>query len=83
MTKAMSLDNLGAILAECSGEDTIRLEGAARTPFDDLGYDSLALIETAAQLKLAYGVVIRDEQILEVTTPEELLELINRQLAAA
>ncbi|WP_370964503.1 acyl carrier protein [Amycolatopsis sp. cg9] len=82
MTNAMSLDNLCAILAACSGEEVARLEHAARTPFDDLGYDSLALIETAARLKLDYGVVIPDEQILEVETPEELLALVNRRLAA-
>lgn len=48
---------------------------------DRLGYDSLALIETAARLKTDHGVTIPDERLTEVGTPRELLNLINARMA--
>jgi minimal PKS acyl carrier protein len=85
MSKTMSIDDLHGILITCAGggDDT---EGPhsdiSDIPFEDLGYDSLALIETATRLKLYHGVVIPDEQIVEVRTPKELLDLVNERIAA-
>ncbi len=80
----MDIDQLRGILIACAGgEDNEALHGEiADLSFEDLGYDSLALIETAARLKLDHGVDIPDELITEVGTPAELLKLVNERIAA-
>ena len=82
MSKPMTIDDLRGILVTCAGgDDSDALRGdICEVSFEDLGYDSLALIETAATVKRDYGVLIPDEQITEVHTPGELLTLINAQI---
>ena len=50
--------------------------------FQDLGYDSLAMMETAARITQEYGVDLSDDEITEVATPRALLDLVNRSVAA-
>jgi act minimal PKS acyl carrier protein len=74
----MSIEDLRGILIECAGGDANALpRDLVDVPFEELGYDSLVLIETSATLKRQYGVVIPDEQLTELRTPAELLQLIN------
>lgn len=84
MSKTMTIDDLRGILVACAGgDDNDAIDrDISGISFDDLGYDSLALIETAAKLKLDHGVVISDDEITEVRTPSELLDLINDRIAA-
>lgn len=46
-------------------------------PFADLGYDSLALMETAAAIVARTGVRIPDERIVELETPRAVLDQVN------
>lgn len=79
---SMSIAELRDILVKCGGGDAEALPGdIAEVPFEELGYDSLALIETAATLKRDYGVLIADDQLTELDTPAELLALINERIA--
>ncbi len=82
MSKPMSIDDLRSILISCAGgdEDALRRD-ISGISFDELGDDSLALIEMAATLQRDHGVVISDEQITEVRSPGELLTLINSSVA--
>jgi act minimal PKS acyl carrier protein len=84
MTK-ITLSDLRQILIECAGEDEgIDLSGDIQdTPFTELGYDSLALIETAARIEQRFGVKIPDERIAELETPRGVLELVNSSFADA
>lgn len=75
----MNIDDLRRILVECAGEDeTGSLDGdILDVPFADLGYDSLALMETASRIKQEFGVVILDEDIATVETPRVLLGIVS------
>jgi minimal PKS acyl carrier protein len=74
----MTIDDLRKILIACAGESDGVLDGDIRdVDFDDLGYDSLALMETAARIKSDFGITIPDEQIPQLRTPGELLDLVN------
>ncbi|MQY36693.1 Actinorhodin polyketide synthase acyl carrier protein [Streptomyces sp. RB17] len=82
----MNLDDLRRILVECAGSE----EGLAApegdvldASFEDLGYDSLALMETAARINQEFGVSIPDDEITEVETPRALLALVNEGITAA
>ena len=81
----MTINDLFRIIIECAGEeDGLDVSSALLdTEFSDLGYDSLALMETAARIDLDYGVVIADDRIADLRTPRALLDLVNGALAAA
>jgi minimal PKS acyl carrier protein len=84
LSKMMSIDDLRGILVACAGGDEVdAVHGdISDVSFEDLGYDSLALMETAAKLGLEHGVVISDDEITEMRTPRELLDKINDQIVA-
>ncbi|MER7013306.1 acyl carrier protein [Saccharopolyspora sp. NPDC000359] len=75
----LTIDDLRRILVDCAGEDEAAELGADAldTEFDDLGYDSLALMETAARIHQELGVLIPDEQVAELRTPRQVLDLVN------
>ncbi|MGK5691825.1 acyl carrier protein [Streptomyces sp. URMC 128] len=80
----LTLTELTTILRECAGEDEnagLRGGDVLDTTFTDLGYDSLAMLETAARIQIVYGVVLADDVVVEASTPRELLSLVNESLA--
>ncbi|MFJ8469279.1 acyl carrier protein [Streptomyces swartbergensis] len=79
MAQLMTLDDLRRILVACAGEDDgIDLTGdILDTAFEDLGYDSLALMESAARIKQEYGVDLSDDDVADVETPRALLDIVN------
>jgi len=82
-TTQLTVDDLKRIMRECAGEDdSITLEGDfLDTPFLDLGYDSLALLETAALVKRQYGVTVSDDDLHGIETPRAFLEKVNSELS--
>ena len=79
----LTIDDLKKIMRECAGEDdAVSLDGdILDTSFLDLGYDSLALLETAALVKRQYGVTVSDEDLHGIDTPREFLAKVNSVLA--
>ncbi|MER8235252.1 acyl carrier protein [Streptomyces sp. NPDC101490] len=81
----ITIDDIRRILVACAGD----MEGAgpgtdiSHLTFEDLGYDSLALMESAAQIKQEFGVLVPDDEITEVTTPRALADLVNGLVARA
>ncbi|MDT9680672.1 acyl carrier protein [Streptomyces sp. TRM76323] len=81
----ITVDDVRRILVACAGD----MEGVGpdtditHLTFEDLGYDSLALMESAAQIKQEFGVVVPDDEITKVTTPQELANLVNGLVARA
>ena len=73
------------IMRECSGQGE-EVE-AGRDPLDlsfaDLGYDSLALLETASRVERTYGIQLAEEDVAAARTPLALLELVRRTAAEA
>lgn len=80
---AMTIDDVLRILKECAGagEGVERGDALADTTFEELGYDSLALMETASRIEQDYGVAIPDEDITELETPRALVALVNGALS--
>lgn len=81
----LTLDDLRRILITCAGEgDAADLSGdILDVPFDDLGYDSLARMESTALIERQYGVELPDESVAEAATPRALVDLVNSALSAA
>jgi act minimal PKS acyl carrier protein len=76
---ALDLSDLRRILRAVAGtEQGVDLDADIMdTEFVDLGYDSLALMETAAQILQEFGVRLDDDAVFEATNPRRLLELVN------
>ncbi|HEX8005130.1 MAG TPA: acyl carrier protein [Trebonia sp.] len=83
--RQMTLRELQDIMRECAGEDESArsLEEAADESFADLGYDSLALLETQARVKREYGVDFSEDDLADITTPRGFVEFFNSLLLAA
>jgi act minimal PKS acyl carrier protein len=75
----ISIDDLTRILREGAGTDEgVDLDGEIMdTDFNDLGYDSLAMLETAARIGREYGITVDDNVVTAAHTPRELLKVVN------
>lgn len=78
-----TLQDLTAKLRECAGvEEAVDLGGEVLdTPFVELGYDSLALLQVTGVLKRELDVDLVDDAVAEVETPRLLLKMVNEALA--
>jgi acyl carrier protein len=78
-----TMDDLRRVMQEAAGENR-HLEGdVLDQPFTELGYDSLALLEAAARVERSFGVQIGDDDIADVSTPRDFIQLVNDRLASA
>lgn len=51
--------------------------------FDEIGYDSLALLELSALVQREYSIRIPDEAIAELETPASAIAYVNDRFAKA
>lgn len=81
----LTISGLQEILHEAAGgDDSVQFgPDVLDTPFLELGFDSLALLETVALIKRKYGVAVADDELADLQTPRELLNKVNSGLAAA
>jgi act minimal PKS acyl carrier protein len=75
--------DLRRVLRQAAGDVTDLDGDILDVDFGDLGYDSLALMETASTVQRERGVRLDESALTEAVTPRTLLELINRQITAA
>lgn len=77
----ITLRELQTVMREFVWEgDWESFERAPDRTFEELGYDSLALLETNTRLKRDHGVELPDEDLTASTTPRRFLELVNALL---
>ncbi|MET8338179.1 acyl carrier protein [Streptosporangium canum] len=81
---SFTLDDLKEVMRACAGvTESVDLDSdIADVTFEDLGYDSLAVLEMAAKLQNHLGVVIPDDVAEQLPTPRALAEYVNVRLAA-
>ncbi|MFK8847679.1 acyl carrier protein [Streptomyces sp. Ac-502] len=77
-----TLGGLRTILRDCAGEpENGDLDGDVATlTFEDLGYDSIALLETLSRIEQELGVAADEAPMDELTTPQALVDYVNGQL---
>lgn len=85
MSVKFTLDDLRELMGSVAGvEDDIDLNGSIEdTEFEELGYDSLAVLEVASHVQRKYGVPMPDECVEYMKTPRLAVEYINEQFAKA
>lgn len=82
MNAELTTPVLADILRTSAGEDDgFQLDdNNLDSSFDDLGYDSLALLQVTGVLQQQYGLSVSDEQFQEADTPRKLLTLANQHI---
>jgi act minimal PKS acyl carrier protein len=81
--KQFTFEDLRQIIRDCTGEDEqLSQEGGdvLDLTFEELGYDSVALIETTSRIARAFHVELPDEEMADIATPREYLSFVNRHL---
>ncbi|MEU4026047.1 acyl carrier protein [Streptomyces anulatus] len=79
-----TFDDLRIILREAAGlEDEVLGDDALDAAFEDLGLESLALLETGSRIEREYGITLDDNSLTGSKTPRALLEIVNGELATA
>jgi act minimal PKS acyl carrier protein len=83
-TPPFTLADLRRILLEGAGaDDSLDLDGdILDREFADLGYESLALLETGGRIEREYDITLDDSVLSEARTPRALLEIVNAHLRA-
>ncbi len=81
--REFTVADLRRVLRQAAGEVEDLDGDILDVDFKDLGYDSLALMETASTVEREHGVRLDESALAEAITPRALLALINRQITAA
>lgn len=83
--KEFTLDVLKRILLDGAGADeSVDLDGdILDTDFEDLGYESLALLETGSRIEREYSITLDDDALTDARTPRALIDAVNALLAPA
>ncbi len=83
--RQITLSQLADIMRECAGEDegALPLDQAPYQPFDELGYDSLALMETHSRIERDFGIELGEDEAAGIKTAGELVDFVNQLLYAA
>ncbi|OLT25800.1 hypothetical protein BJF79_44030 [Actinomadura sp. CNU-125] len=83
-TARFTLDDVRRLIRECAGESGVDLDGdIGELSFEELGYDSLAVLELAARVQQEYGIAMPDEAVEQMKTPEEAVGYVAGRLPVA
>lgn len=83
--REFTLDDLKRILLEGAGADeSVDLDGdILDTDFEELGYESLALLETGGRIEREYGITLDDTALTDARTPRALIAVVNAEFVEA
>ncbi|WP_261564683.1 acyl carrier protein [Frankia gtarii] len=84
MSDSFTVSDLTRLMREVAGEDeSVDLDGdILDLDFADLGYDSLAILETSGRIARDYGIVLDDDALTDAHTPRVFLGLVNEKFPA-
>jgi act minimal PKS acyl carrier protein len=75
--------DLARILRAAAGEDeALDLDAdILELSFADLGYDSLAVMETSSRVEREFSVLLPEEEMSDIGTPVQFIAFVNEQLS--
>ncbi len=76
-----TLADLKRILRDAAGETGEPDQDIIDTSFEELGYESISLLETGSRIEREYGITLGDSVMGEVQTPRALLAVVHAKLA--
>lgn len=79
-----TLEDLDRIVRASAGDDGPALDGTLLdVAFQDLGYDSLAMLETVSRISRESGAPLADDLATEARTPRQMLAMVNEAIVSA
>ncbi|MFC4587968.1 acyl carrier protein [Sphaerisporangium corydalis] len=79
----LGLEELKKIMRTCGVAESVDLDGdIIDTPFELLGYDSLAVLEIQGQLEQSHAVLMSDDALEQTKTPRQMLDFVNNLIMA-
>ncbi|MFF7253222.1 acyl carrier protein [Streptomyces microflavus] len=80
--QTFTLESLKRILREGAGADeSVDFDGdILDADFEELGYESLAILETCGRIEREYGITLDDSVVSDVRTPRRMVEVVNEYL---
>ncbi|MFF0054834.1 acyl carrier protein [Streptomyces microflavus] len=80
--QTFTLESLKRILREGAGADeSVDFDGdILDADFQELGYESLAILETCGRIEREYGITLDDSVVSDVRTPRRMVEVVNEHL---
>ena len=79
--QTFTFDDLKETLVNRIGIPESRVYHDPGLTFEDMGLDSLALVEVQLDIQQRYGFIIPDEDGQNITTVGEAIDYVNRRLA--
>ncbi|MFC0107549.1 acyl carrier protein [Kibdelosporangium aridum] len=78
-----TVKDLRRILHEAAGADEgIDLDvSTLDTEFVELGYESIALLETGGRIEREFGIKLDDETMTDSATPRALIDAVNARIS--
>ncbi|MFI9240371.1 acyl carrier protein [Streptomyces sp. NPDC053079] len=80
MNRTFDIEDLKRILREGAGGVSMLEGDVSDVSFEELGYDSLALLETASRIGREYGLKFEDTAFVDIETPDDLVQVVNAHL---
>lgn len=77
MQKELTIEELRAIMIQAAGDWPVPEGGDADTSFLDLGFDSLATLETLVRIERLIGTKLPEDLIALTSTPHEVVTNVN------
>jgi minimal PKS acyl carrier protein len=81
MAREFTVEDLAGILRAAAGEDGGVGAETMDTPFYELGFESLSLLEATVLIGQDFGVDIDDSVLTDASTPRALIDIVNQRLA--
>jgi act minimal PKS acyl carrier protein len=80
-----TLDDLRRVMRAAAGDsDVADIDGdIIDVSFDELGYDSLAMLECSSRIEREFRLTLSDDVVSECGCPRELVDHVNARIAEA
>ncbi|PXX59747.1 act minimal PKS acyl carrier protein [Nocardia tenerifensis] len=76
------MEDFQGIMFAAVGGDGANFVSDTDQEFEDLGYDSLALLEAGGRIEREYGISLDDSVLTGAKTPRSFVDAVNTAIAA-
>lgn len=78
----LTMEDFQDIMFAAVGGDGADFISDSEQEFEDLGYDSLALLEAGGRIEREFGISLDDSVLTGATTPRSFVDAVNNAIAA-
>jgi minimal PKS acyl carrier protein len=80
--RRLTMEEFQGIMFAAVGGDGANFVSDSDQEFEDLGYDSLALLDAGGRIEREFGISLDDTMLTGSTTPRAFVDAVNNAIAA-